>query len=556
MTETMITNPILPGFNPDPSICRVGDDYYIATSTFEWYPGVQIHHSRDLAHWTLVAHPLDRGDLLDMRGNPDSCGIWAPCLTHADGLFWLIYTDVKRLSGSFKDAPNYLTTAPTINGPWSKRVYLNASGFDPSLFHAPDGRKYLVNMLWDHRQQGHGDQFAGIVLQEYDVAAEKLTGPIHNIFQGTERKLTEAPHLYYREGWYYLMTAEGGTGYEHAVTLARSRSLLGPYEVHPDKHVLTTAFAPDVPLQRCGHADIVETQAGETYMVHLCSRPLTVSDTTGQSAIRRDLPGSDQIQRRSPLGRETAIQKMEWRDDGWLYLAEGGQAPKTIHTTSPNGLKAEETVVEPVRTNFAPGPLPIAFQWLRSPEPARLFSLAANPGSLRIYGRLSPGNFFESAMLARRQTALSYRAATRIDFSPRDFQSFAGLICWYNQCQYHYLSVTREDDGSRALRIMSALGDFPFGRSVFGCDPVRVPEEGPLDLAVEVDGPALQFFWLNGDNGWQMIGPVLDATILSDEAGVGEGNNFTGAFVGMAAHDISGQAQHADFAWFDYETRG
>ncbi|MAM13504.1 MAG: glycoside hydrolase 43 family protein, partial [Rhizobiaceae bacterium] len=139
MTDSMITNPILPGFNPDPSICRVGDDYYIATSTFEWYPGVQIHHSRDLANWTLVSRPLARADLLDMRGNPDSCGIWAPCLTHADGLFWLIYTDVKRLSGSFKDAPNYLTTAPSIAGPWSQRIYLNSSGFDPSLFHAPDG---------------------------------------------------------------------------------------------------------------------------------------------------------------------------------------------------------------------------------------------------------------------------------------------------------------------------------------------------------------------------------------------------------------------------------
>nr|WP_272214220.1 family 43 glycosylhydrolase [Marinicella sp. W31]MDC2878078.1 family 43 glycosylhydrolase [Marinicella sp. W31] len=138
---------MLPGFNPDPSICRVGDDYYIATTTFEWFPGVQIHHSRDLANWLLLARPLERADLLDMRGNPDSVGVWAPCLTHADGLFWLIYADVKRLSGSFKDAPNYLVTAPSIKGPWSKRVYLNSSEFDPSLFHAPDGRKYLVNML-------------------------------------------------------------------------------------------------------------------------------------------------------------------------------------------------------------------------------------------------------------------------------------------------------------------------------------------------------------------------------------------------------------------------
>ena len=131
----MIENPVLRGFNPDPSICRVGDDYYIATSTFEWYPGVQIHHSRDLVNWRLVARPLRRARQLDMRGNPDSCGVWAPCLSHADGKFWLVYTDVKRLDGAFKDAHNYIVTCATIDGDWSDPIYVTSSGFDPSLFH-------------------------------------------------------------------------------------------------------------------------------------------------------------------------------------------------------------------------------------------------------------------------------------------------------------------------------------------------------------------------------------------------------------------------------------
>ena len=160
MTST-ISDPILRGFNPDPSIVRVGDDYYIATSTFEWFPGVQIHHSRDLVHWRLLTRPLNRASQLNMLGDPDSCGIWAPCLTHADGLFWLIYTDVKRYGratsagasgASMRDFHNYLVTSPTrstASGPIP--IYLNSSGFDPSLFHDDDGRKYLVNMLWDHR---------------------------------------------------------------------------------------------------------------------------------------------------------------------------------------------------------------------------------------------------------------------------------------------------------------------------------------------------------------------------------------------------------------------
>jgi xylan 1,4-beta-xylosidase len=186
----MIRNPILKGFNPDPSIFRVGPDYYIATSTFEWFPGVQIHHSRDLVNWRLVTRPLTRAAQLDMRGNPDSCGVWAPCLSHADGQFWLIYTDVKRLDGNFKDAHNYLVTAPEITGPWSDPIYLNSSGFDPSLFHDDDGRKWLLNQQWKHTTDSVGGRpkdiaFDGILAQEYDPVARHLTGPITNIFAGS-----------------------------------------------------------------------------------------------------------------------------------------------------------------------------------------------------------------------------------------------------------------------------------------------------------------------------------------------------------------------------------
>src|SRR6187549_491838 len=200
---SIIRNPILPGFNPDPSILRVGDDYYIATSTFEWYPGVQIHHSRDLANWDLVTRPLSRRSQLDMRGDPDSCGVWAPCLTHDGKQFWLVYTDVKRKDGSFKDAHNYIVTAPAIEGPWSDPVYVNSSGFDPSLFHDDDGRKWFLNMQWSHltNRLGGGTKhpaFAGILLQEYDASAGRLVGPVKNIFRGSDQGLVEAPHLYRR----------------------------------------------------------------------------------------------------------------------------------------------------------------------------------------------------------------------------------------------------------------------------------------------------------------------------------------------------------------------
>ena len=246
-----IHNPILRGFNPDPSIVRVGAEYYIATSTFEWYPGVAIHRSRDLEHWLPLRQPLRRASQLNMLGNPDSCGVWAPCLTYAAGLFHLVYTDVKRYGrttgagstgASLRDYHNYLVTSPTIEGEWSDPVYLNATGFDPSLFHDDDGRKYLVQMLWDHRPGRN--RFAGIVLQEYSTAERRLIGERKLIFQGTAIGFTEGPHLYKRGGHYYLLTAEGGTGWGHAVTLARSRKIEGPYELHPQTYILTSRDRP------------------------------------------------------------------------------------------------------------------------------------------------------------------------------------------------------------------------------------------------------------------------------------------------------------------------
>ena len=143
-------NPVLPGFHPDPSVCRVGEWFYLASSTFQWFPGVELHRSRDLVHWERLPSPLRRVSQLDLRGVPDSGGVWAPCLTHADGLFWLVYTNARGVEGVYKDVPNYVVTAEDPCGPWSEPVFLNSSGFDPSLFHDDDGRKYVVNMLWDH----------------------------------------------------------------------------------------------------------------------------------------------------------------------------------------------------------------------------------------------------------------------------------------------------------------------------------------------------------------------------------------------------------------------
>ncbi len=263
----MIRNPVLRGFCPDPSILRVGDDYYIATSTFEWFPGVCVYHSRDLEHWRIVSRPLDRTSLLDMRGDPNSGGVWAPCLSWVEGRFHIVYTDMKRWTGQIKDCHNYLTTAPTIEGPWTDPVYLNSSGFDASLFHDTDGRSWLTNVLWDYRPSHN--PFGGIVLQEYCRKDSRLVGEPQRIFSGTQLGLVEGPHLYRRGNWYYLVTAEGGTFATHAVSVARSATIQGPFEVMPGNPLLTSAHDPSLDQQSAGHGSLVETQDGEWVLAHL-----------------------------------------------------------------------------------------------------------------------------------------------------------------------------------------------------------------------------------------------------------------------------------------------
>ncbi|TDZ37018.1 Beta-xylosidase [Colletotrichum spinosum] len=523
-----VRNPILPGFNPDPSILRVGDDYYIATSTFEWFPGVQIHHSKDLANWSLVTRPLTRKAQLDMRGDPDSCGVWAPCLTHDGSRFWLVYTDVKRKDGSFKDTHNYIVTADTIEGPWSDPWHVNSSGFDPSLFHDDDGTKWFVNMLWDHRRRPHA--FAGIVLQQFDPDAGRLVGPRKNVFRGTELALVEGPHLYKRNGWYYLLTAEGGTAYDHACTLARSRSLWGPYEVHPQKHILTSKDAPFAALQRAGHGDVVDTPDGRTYVVHLAGRPTTQK-------------------RRCVLGRETAIQEAYWGADDWLYV-KNGPVP-SLHVEVP-GTRDDAPYWAERRYTFERG-LPRDFQWLRTPEPERIFRTGGG-GQLVLVGRESVGSWFEQALVARRQTHFSYDAETTLAFSPADEREFAGLTAYYCRYNFFYLTVTAASDGARELLIQTSEASWPEGDLQTPLvEPVPLPDEGKVRLALRIRGPALRFYYALEGGELEEVGPVFDASVISDECGGHQAHgSFTGAFVGVAASDLNGTAKEAVFDYFTY----
>ncbi|MFG3189582.1 glycoside hydrolase family 43 protein [Streptomyces omiyaensis] len=585
--DAVLVNPVLPGFHPDPSILRVGDDYYIATSTFEWAPGVTVHHSRDLVHWTPLGGVLREARLLDLAGRPDSGGVWAPCLSHADGLFHLVYSDVTNLAGAFKDVRNHVTTAPSLDGPWSDPVPFPSHGFDPSLFHDDgpdgDGRSWAVWMEWDHRPGRH--PFAGILLQEWDRVRGAVTGAVHRVFTGTALAHTEGPHLYRRGGFHYLVTAEGGTSWDHAVTVARSRFLTGPYEADPAGPLLTSRHHPEAPLQKAGHGSLVETPEGEWYLAHLTARPLTPRGAC-------------------VLGRETALQRVEWTADGWPRLA--GDAPVRGGEALPRTVVRAPAAGRPVPPAAPPAPAPprpapagsggpealvsadsarLAPPWSalrRHPDPGWLAPL---PGGVRLYGGQSLGSTHGQSLVARRQQAVDFDFSVRLDARPDSPLTMAGLVHYYNTTLWHYAHLTWDEELGRVLR----LGVCAHGR--YGEPAAPLPAgDGPVELRLTVRGAEGRFSWRPagadgggggshdgaGDRGaddagggsgagarWRPLGDALDVSPLSDE-GATRGDpatghytawGFTGAFAGLCAQDLTGGRAPADFTRPVYRER-
>jgi len=541
---SQIQNPILPGFFPDPSICRVGEDYYIANSTFEWFPGVSLHHSRDLVNWRLIGHALTRQSQLDLRGIVDSGGVWAPSLSHADGQFWLTYTNIRTwgMGRPFKDIGIYLTTAKDIRGPWSEPVELNSIGFDPSLFHDDDGRKWLVNMEWDFRKGRH--RFAGIVIQEYDPKSQKLVGPMTKILEKTGI-LTEGPNLYKRDGWYYLMLAEGGTGWNHGISMARARNLLGPYELDPQPSVLTSRDDPTLALQKAGHGELVQTPAGEWYLAHLASRPIKTS--AGKNLASPDKTASAQAHAgdRCVLGRETCLQRVEWRDR-WLRLVTGGTKPQDS-LPAPKDLLPHPWPELPGRDDFDSANLDVRWSSLRQPVSESWLSLAERRGWLRLRGGDSLFSLFRQSLLARRVQHFQFIAETCLEFSPTHFTQMAGLICYYDTRQHFYLRVTHEEKAGKVLGIV-LTDDGAYDE--LADSQIVINGWKLIYLRATADNERLQFRASPDGETWRNIGPVLDMSKLSDD--YGSTLRFTGTMVGMCAQDIGGTHAVADFDYFDY----
>jgi xylan 1,4-beta-xylosidase len=321
------------------------------------------------------------------------------------------------------------------------------------------------------------------------------------------------------------MTAEGGTGYEHAVTVARSRSVEGPYEIDPENPIVTSGGKPGLELQKAGHASIVETQTGEWYLVHLTGRPVGP-------------------ERRCILGRETAIQKCVWTNDGWLRLEGGGNDPK-VSVPAPD-LPKYPFETEPARDDFDSEELNIHFQSLRVPMDDSWLSLKERPGWLRLYGRESLSSRHRQSLIARRVQAFRCEASTCLEFEPENFQQMAGITAFYDVTMHYYLFVSGEEGKGKYLNLFSLdVGniDFPLEQEV------SIDGWERIYLKVTFDYETLQFAYSQDGENWRNIGPAFDATKLSDDY---DHESFTGAFIGLCVQDLSGQRKHTDFNWFEY----
>lgn len=539
----MVKNPVFKGFNPDPCICRKGDDYYVAVSSFEWFPGIPIYHSKDLKNWELYTHVLTDPEKLDLRKLPSAKGIWAPCLTYCEeeDLFYVVYGVMNSMNARYFDVNNYLVTAKDIRGPWSEPVYLHSSGFDASILHDNYGRKWVVSLEWETRE-GY-EKPGAICMVEYSPKEKSIIGYPKRIWSGgTDRGCIEAPHLTKHGDYYYIMCAEGGTGYGHSVTMGRSKNVWGPYEKDPMNPILTSVpgnfyerhdpdhlkpkyFNPESKLQKSGHASYVETPNGEVYLVHLCSRPFVP-------------------ELRCTLGRETAIQKMFWTEDGWLRLEGGGNLAKEY--CEPSDLPEVKMPQIANFDDFDSDTLGLQYYAPRI-APESFADVKARSGYVRIRGQESRCSLNEVSILARKLTSVYAIVTTKMEFTPEVHQHSAGLIMYYDNMNYIYLRKYYSETLKQSAISIIHLEN---GEKVEFLNTRISVKECPIYFRLKIEGRKSYFEWSYDGDSYERIGGVFDTTKFSDEyCKYGE---FTGTFVGITCADRVLHKHYADFDFFEY----
>jgi xylan 1,4-beta-xylosidase len=501
---TAYGNPVIRGFAPDPSVVRVGDDYYVVHSTFQFFPAISISHSRDLVHWRRIGHVFESVESLDLRSYFDGCGVWAPDISYHDGWFYVFFCLVQLTRDrTVNRRGNYMVRSRSIHGPWSEPVQLTDEGNDPSHFVEDDGSHWMLYAPGMRLERG-----TKIVRLSDDCT--RTVGEPYWMRWGSDRTAPEGPHVFKRGGWYYHTMAAGSGIYDgHHQLIARSRTLLGEYEPSPHGPFIAQLDRSS-PIQHHGHAKLVEDTTGRWWAMYLCQRRLNGV---------------------SPLGRETGLDRIDWLDDGWPVIS-GGCGPIS-HT---NGF-VRSHAAEVIDDFDAPK---LDVDWMSIRKPAE-FSLAARPGWLRLQADRSPLSESScSGALLRRETNHYYVARTLVDFDS-SHGGLAGLVCYYDTACHISLSVTGRNERVLELAERRRGVDAIVAR-------VAVPD-GKLHLGVQVEGLRRTFSFSVDGERWLDIASIEDCSFLSDEGTPNWG--FTGTLVGVFATSDGGQrAAHADFDWF------
>lgn len=495
-------NPIIEGFAPDPSVCAVGDDYYLVTSTFAYFPGVPIYHSKDLVNWNQIGNILDRKEQLNLLGAAHSQGIFAPSIRYHDGTFYMVTTNVTN-------GGNFLVKTDDPAGDWSDPYFLdNAPGIDPSLFFDEDGRCYYVGT----RENPRGADYNGdweVWLQELDLETMQLIGVSTKLWKGALREAIwpEGPHIYKKDGYYYLMIAEGGTGFNHAITIARSKSIDGPYIGNKNNPILTHRhLGSQYPIHNVGHGDLVETPDGEWYLTCLASRQFNGYDN---------------------LGRETFLAKVEW-EDGWPVINPG--AGKLLDEQE-HGLPLVDVEKQ---TNFSLSEMNPAFVYLRNPE-WKNYDRDSREGWLRLYpSTYTLKDQASPTYIGLRQPSMNYTLRVNMEEALKEKEE-AGLAIMQNDRYSIRLIVTTKGDNKAVQLITTRDGkdELIGSQSISGTsfELILQGDNQQLKAAVSVDGKEIK------------VAENIDTHYLSTKVAGG----FVGCTMGVYTTSENNQPGYADF---------
>lgn len=498
-------NPVIRGFNPDPSICKAEGEkgYYLVTSSFEFFPGIPLYYSEDLVHWELVNYVLKRDSQANLKEVPPSGGMWAPTIRCHNGRYYMTTTN-RTMGGNF-----YVWTEDP-RGDWSDPVFVDLEGIDPS-FTFDNGKAYYYGSC------PAPDGTPGISMMEIDLETGKALSDVRFLWEGVGNRSPEAPHIYHIGEWYYLTIAEGGTQYGHMETAARSRNIWGPYEASPYNPILTNVHTRNPEIQCTGHSDLIQDENGNWWAVHL-----------GVRIAQKYM---------SHIGRETFLSPVEWTEDGWP-LINGG---KWVEVESAGPLLPEYQAKQPpIRDDFDGKELDLRWNFLRNPEKER-YSLTAHPGFLTLKGSaLTMDAQASPTVLCRRQEYFDCHMRTKMEFSPLQEGEEAGLVLFITN-EFYYKMVKRRENGEDYLCVEKRADDFRE-------QVCRIPVKADAPLYLEVQAQRLVYTFRFGYEPEALTEVGTASTrFLSCEV---TGRSFTGTFAGLYAGG-SGRECQAE-AKFDY----